>query len=92
MPNLQQQTSTSDQAQMPPHQSESLFIDVTDSAAFQQDEDWRTKGIARKPLVRYPDFHITLMAIKGGARIEEHHNPGRISVHSVKGHIRMHAA
>ncbi|MGB8064926.1 MAG: hypothetical protein WCF26_23775 [Candidatus Sulfotelmatobacter sp.] len=54
-------------------------------------EAWRT-GINLKKLVRYTDFRITLTAMKAHARIEMHRNPGRISVQTVDGHIRMHAA
>lgn len=52
--------------------------------------EWES-GIARKVLIRYPDFQITLRAMKAGTRIPDHHNPGRICVHTVRGHIRMHA-
>lgn len=52
--------------------------------------EWQS-GIARKVLIRYPDFQITLRAMKANARIPEHHNPGRICVQTVKGRIRMHA-
>ncbi len=51
---------------------------------------WQT-GVSRKSLVRYPDLRINLIAVKAGGRIEEHQNPGRISVQPVAGHIRMHA-
>ncbi len=60
--------------------------------ALQQTDAWQQTGISRKSLVRYPDFHISLIAVKAGRRIEEHYNPGRISVQPVVGHIRMHAA
>ncbi len=62
----------------------------------QQAEDlvrspqWQT-GIARKVLVQYPDFEITLRRMKAGAYIPNHHNPGRISVQTVLGRIRMRA-
>lgn len=52
--------------------------------------DW-SSGIARKVLVRYPDLQITLRRMKAGTRIPEHHNPGRICVQTIFGHIRMHA-
>ena len=52
--------------------------------------DWK-RGLARKVLIRYPDFQITLRAMKANARIPEHHNPGRICVQTLRGHIRMHA-
>jgi quercetin dioxygenase-like cupin family protein len=54
-------------------------------------EAWQT-GISLKKLVRYPDFRISLTAMKANTRIETHRNPGRISVQTVDGHIRMHAA
>ncbi len=52
--------------------------------------DWQ-RGIARKVVIRYPDFQITLRAMKANTRIPEHHNPGRICVQTVRGHIRMNA-
>lgn len=52
--------------------------------------EWEN-GIARKVLIRYPDFQITLRLMKGNTRIPEHHNPGRICVQTVRGHIQMHA-
>lgn len=51
---------------------------------------WQT-GTNRKPIVRFPDFRISLTALKAGAKIELHQNPGRISVQTIDGHIRMHA-
>ena len=54
-------------------------------------EAWRT-GISWKKLVQYPDFRISLTAMKANTRIETHQNPGRISVQTVDGHIQMHAA
>ncbi len=51
---------------------------------------WET-GIARKVLVGYPDFQITLRTMKADTRIGHHHNPGRICVQTVRGHLQMHA-
>ncbi len=52
--------------------------------------EW-TKGIARKALICYPDLQVTLRRMKANTRIPEHHNPGRICVQTIFGHIRMHA-
>lgn len=60
-------------------------------AELHQSPEWPS-GNARKVLIRYPDLQVTLRAIKAGARIPEHHNPGRICVQTLRGHIRMHAA
>ncbi|MFB3917454.1 MAG: hypothetical protein ACE14M_12040 [Terriglobales bacterium] len=54
------------------------------------DETWQA-GISRKNLARYPGFRINLIAMKANSRIDEHENAGRISVHTVRGHIRMQA-
>jgi hypothetical protein len=53
-------------------------------------QSWQT-GISLKKLVRYPDFRISLTAMKANTRIEMHQNLGRISVQTVDGHILMHA-
>ncbi len=50
-----------------------------------------SSGIARKLLIRYPNFQITLRRMKPNTRIPDHHNPGRICVQTIFGHIRMHA-
>lgn len=48
-------------------------------------------GRNAKTMVKYEDFRVVLTAIKGGARIHEHHSAGRISVQTVAGHVRMRA-
>ncbi len=50
--------------------------------------EWDT-GIARKVLIRYPDFQITLRRMKAKTRIPDHHNPGCICIQTIFGHIRM---
>lgn len=52
--------------------------------------DWLT-GIARKKLIQYPGFQISLRRMKPNTRIPEHFNPCHICVQTVFGHIRMHA-
>ncbi len=56
----------------------------------RQAPEWES-GIARKVLIRYPDLQVTLRRMKANTRIPEHHNPGRICVQTIFGHIRMHA-
>jgi quercetin dioxygenase-like cupin family protein len=56
----------------------------------RQSPEWES-GIAKKVLVRYPDLQVTLRRMKANTRIPEHHNPGRICVQTIFGHIRMHA-
>ncbi len=85
-------TQTSPAAtQQPMSPPASLHLNLAEEIGrLHADPSWQT-GISRKSLVRYPDFQINLIAMRAGSRIDEHHNPGRISVQTVKGHIRLHA-
>jgi quercetin dioxygenase-like cupin family protein len=56
-----------------------------------RDESWvQTTGRSSKTLVKYPDLRVVLIAMKANTRIREHTAAGRISVHSLNGHIRLH--
>ena len=53
-------------------------------------EDASRTGRNAKTLVKHPDFRIVLMVLKGNSRIREHKANGRISIQTIRGHIRMH--
>src|SRR5512135_3097140 len=56
-----------------------------------RDESWlHPTGRSSKTLVKYPDLRIVLIAMKANSRMHEHTAAGRISVHSLNGHIRLH--
>jgi quercetin dioxygenase-like cupin family protein len=65
---------------------------------FDLDEEisrlWREaasgSGRNAKTLVKHPDLRIVLTVLRGGHRIHEHKASGRISVQTIRGHIRMH--
>lgn len=55
------------------------------------DEAWLAPtGRSSKTLVKYPDLRIVLIAMKANTRMHEHTAAGRISVHTLSGHIRLH--
>ena len=55
-----------------------------------RDESWlHPTGRSSKTLVKYPDLRIVLIAMKANSRMHEHTAAGRISVHSLNGHIRL---
>lgn len=93
---MEQQTN-----QYPSHDSSRATVAImsTGSASISLDDElealrnsaaWQS-GIARKKLIHYPDFEISLRRMKPNTVIPEHCNPGRICVQTVLGHIRMHA-
>jgi quercetin dioxygenase-like cupin family protein len=56
-----------------------------------RDDSWlQPTGRSSKTLVKHPDLRIVLIAMKANTRMHEHTAAGRISVHSLKGHIRLH--
>jgi quercetin dioxygenase-like cupin family protein len=57
----------------------------------RRDESWLPPtGRSSKTLVKYPDLRIVLIAMKANTRMHEHTAAGRISVHALNGHIRLH--
>jgi len=58
-----------------------------------RDDSWlQPTGRSSKTLVKNPDLRIVLIAMKANTRMHEHTAAGRISVHSLNGHIRLHLA
>lgn len=55
-------------------------------------ESYWQSGRNSKTIVKYGDFRIVLTAVQKNTVIREHHSDGRISVQTVTGHLRMHAA
>jgi len=55
-----------------------------------RDDSWlHATGRSSKTLVKYPDLRIVLIAMKANTRMHEHTAAGRISVHSLYGHIQL---
>jgi quercetin dioxygenase-like cupin family protein len=52
---------------------------------------WHT-GQNAKTLIKYDDFRVVLIALAAKARMQEHKNEGRISVHVLSGHIQLKAS
>ena len=48
-------------------------------------------GQNAKTLVKYDDFRIVLTGLRAGGRIPSHQTEGRISIHTVRGHIQIRA-
>src|ERR1700692_2288592 len=64
---------------------------ATELDQLHRDESWLPPtGRSSKTLVKYPDLRIVLIAMKANTRMHEHTAAGRISVHTLNGHIRLH--
>ncbi len=58
----------------------------------EREPPWATTGHNAKTLVKYPSLRVVLIALKQGGRIPGHETDGRISIHTISGHVRVHAA
>jgi quercetin dioxygenase-like cupin family protein len=48
-------------------------------------------GQNARTLIKYDDFRVVLTALKRGTKIPGHQTEGRISIHTVAGHIQVRA-
>ncbi|HVG60208.1 MAG TPA: cupin domain-containing protein [Hyalangium sp.] len=49
----------------------------------------RAGGHHAKTLLKHPDLRVVLMALKKGATLGEHKTKGRISIHTLEGHVLL---
>lgn len=62
---------------------------TTELAQLRDEEPWRRSGRHSKTLIKDADLRVVLLALQAGARLEEHHAPGRITIHALDGHLRV---
>jgi quercetin dioxygenase-like cupin family protein len=83
---------TSRSTQRPTHrlaQSVLTFDLATEVACLHGEASWQQGTRNAKTLVKEPDFRIVVVAMRNGARLEEHHAPGRVSIHTLRGRLRV---
>jgi quercetin dioxygenase-like cupin family protein len=60
-------------------------------ALLHRESEWKSFGRNSKTLVKQPDLRVVLTALRRDAHIAEHTTRARICVHTLSGHVRMHA-
>ena len=68
-----------------------LEFDLTREVEQLHSEPEWNSGQNAKTLVKYDDLRIVLMVLKAQARVPDHKADGRISIQTLRGHIRMRA-
>ncbi|HET9529030.1 MAG TPA: hypothetical protein VFQ92_01665, partial [Blastocatellia bacterium] len=58
-------------------------------AQLHEEEAWLRTGRNSKTLVKQPDFRIVLIALKKGGHLEEHSADARISINTLRGHVKL---
>lgn len=57
----------------------------------EAEHPWQS-GRNAKTIVKFPDFRVILIMMRGQSRIPGHHADGRVSVHTLSGHVRLQLA
>ncbi len=86
---------TTGTSERPPQRMASpvLAFDLAHEVAqLREQTAWRQGDRNAKTLVKEADFRVVLIALRAGARMEEHRAAGRISVQTLVGHLRLHTA
>ncbi len=65
------------------------FDFAAEVARLHAEETWLRGTRNAKTLVKEPDFRLILIALRQGGRMEEHRAPGRISIHTLSGRLRL---
>lgn len=58
-------------------------------ARLRDEEPWQRSGRHTRTLIKDADLRVILIALQPGARLEEHHAPGRITIHALDGRLRV---
>lgn len=62
----------------------------TEMNTLRHEAAWMETGRNSKTLVKHPDFRLVLTIMKAGIQAHEHKADARISIHSLKGRLRLH--
>ncbi|MGH9541276.1 MAG: hypothetical protein ACRD2H_05275 [Terriglobales bacterium] len=75
-----------------PTAGEYLCFDLPDQIKqLKREQPWQA-GRNAKTIVKFPDFRVVLIVVRGDTRIPGHHADGRICIQTITGHIRLHLA
>ncbi len=53
------------------------------------EESWQQGVRNAKTLVKEPDLRVVVILLRQGARMEKHRAPGRITIHTLSGRLRL---
>jgi quercetin dioxygenase-like cupin family protein len=65
------------------------FTLQTEVEQLRQQSSYRNGNPSGRTLVKEPDLRIVLMALRAGARLQEHHASGPISIQVIEGPLRV---
>lgn len=88
----QPRTETSGSRQRPPERISGpvLAFDLsTEAAQLRREDSWGQNDRNARTLLREPGVRVTLIALKAGARLEQHTAPGALTIQALSGRLRL---
>jgi quercetin dioxygenase-like cupin family protein len=68
-----------------------LTFDLAAEAdALKREPTWLMHGHNAKTLVKHPDVRVVLIALRAGARMQEHKTDQCVTLHALSGRLRLH--
>ncbi len=86
---------TSGSAERAPQQLEGSLLTfdlAAESAQLRYERGFREGERNANTLVKAPDFRIVLIALRAGARLQEHDAAGRVAIQTLTGQLRLQVA
>jgi quercetin dioxygenase-like cupin family protein len=67
-----------------------LFYDLAkEIAGLHQEVAWQQGDRNARTLVREGELRVVLTVLKQGGRLDRHQAPGRLTIHTIQGHLRL---
>jgi quercetin dioxygenase-like cupin family protein len=63
---------------------------AAEAEALAREPSWQAHGHNAKTLVKHPDFRVVLIALRAGARMQEHKTDQCVTIHALSGRLRLH--
>ena len=63
---------------------------AAEAEGLMAESTWAAHGHNAKTLVKHPDFRVVMIALRTGARMQEHKADQCVTIHSLTGCLRLH--
>jgi quercetin dioxygenase-like cupin family protein len=67
-----------------------MFDLAAEAEALKNEPPWHQHGHNAKTLVKHPDVRVVLIALRAGARMQEHKTDQCVTLHALSGSLRLH--
>jgi quercetin dioxygenase-like cupin family protein len=63
---------------------------AAEAAKLKQEPTWQHTGHNAKTLIKHSDVRVVLIALRAGARMQEHKTDQCVTLHTLQGRLRLH--